>query len=687
MSRNAKIGLGLCAALTLAACCCGLAVMGLGGLLYFRASRTTGFAPTVLAPPTAAGPATPVPAARRTPTPTPAAGPTAGAPTLSPDAAPAQMAERLAAATMAPRDLRLLAQALQGGAAIPVTVADQPADHAVGTVLEFSASNDDDTQNPRFTVSARLVYKTENVYFFAERGVAVDEAEVQTLVDDFQNQTYPTNRAFFGSEWSPGVDGDPRLYILYARGLGFGILGYYYPVDEYARQAYPYSNEKEIFYINADLTGPGDRDLASTLAHEFQHMIHWNEDRNEEIWVNEGASMLAEQLNGYAPRSYAADFTVQPDLQLNAWTEDDTIPHYGAAYMFLSYFLDRFGEAATQALIAHPANGLTAVDLTLAEGGFTDPASGRPLTADDVVADWVIANYANDPELGDGRYVYTGLSNPPTAAAADTFFTCPLREQAATVAQYGTDYYQIDCAGTYTLKFAGAPSVPVVPSDPYSGQWGWWSNRGDESVATLTRAFDFAGLSTVTLNYAAWWDIEEYYDYLYLLVSTDAGATWDILQAPSMTDANPHGANFGWGYTGQSAGWQTEQVDLSAYAGQNVLVRFQYITDAGLNKNGLVLDDVAVPELNTRSDFEADGGGWEAEGFVRLENTLPQKFAVQVLRQAGGQTTLEALPLGADNRGQITLTLNRGERAVLAVTALTRYTTEAAEYRFSIEQP
>ncbi|MBL8055844.1 MAG: immune inhibitor A, partial [Anaerolineales bacterium] len=170
-------------------------------------------------------------------------------------------------------------------------------------------------------------------------------------------------------------------------------------------------------------------------------------------------------------------------------------------------------------------------------------------------------------------------------------------------------------------------------------------------------------------------------------VSLDGGQTWKILQAPGTTDDNPNGANFGWGYTGQSGRWQAAAVDLSAYAGQVVQVRFEYVTDAMLNQPGWLIDDVRVPELGYTADFEADAGGWEADGFARLENALPQRFVVQVVRQAGGQTTVEHLPLDAANQGQLSLSLARGESATVMVMALTRRTTEAAEYRLSIDAP
>ena len=97
-------------------------------------------------------------------------------------------------------------------------VSTTPANYALGDSTDFYVTNADTRESRK--LSAQLVYETQNVYFFVEKGVQVNDSDVKSLVDEFQNKTYPTNREFFGSEWIPGVDGDPRLYMLYAHGLG-----------------------------------------------------------------------------------------------------------------------------------------------------------------------------------------------------------------------------------------------------------------------------------------------------------------------------------------------------------------------------------------------------------------------------------------------------------------------------------
>jgi len=72
--------------------------------------------------------------------------------------------------------------------------------------------------------------------------------------------------------------------------------------------------------------------------------------------------------------------------------------------------------------------------------------------------------------------------------------------------------------------------------------------------------------------------------------------------------------------------WTHTQGNRSSfYAGQSILVRFQMITDDAINQPGIAIDDVRIPEIGYVSDFELDDGGWEAEGWIRMDNVLPQQ--------------------------------------------------------------
>src|SRR5690606_36871463 len=126
---------------------------------------------------------------------------------------------------------------------------------------------------------------------------------------------------------------------------------------------------------------------------------------SETSWINEGLSELATLLDGYVHTGFINQYTSNPDHQLNDWPNHDyTTPYYGAAFSFVTYFLERFGPEATQALVADPANGLDSIDNVLLLEAATDALTGEQIHADDVVLDWVITNYLGDGSVGDGRY-------------------------------------------------------------------------------------------------------------------------------------------------------------------------------------------------------------------------------------------------------------------------------------------
>ncbi|MFN8399663.1 MAG: immune inhibitor A [Anaerolineales bacterium] len=579
-------------------------------------------------------------------------------------------------------DPRVLACRLDGKCGVPEVMATSASPRSVGEQQNFWVHDLDTNENNE--VQATLRYITPHVYFWVQDDLNIDEGEMKKLVDTFENQMYPTNREFFGSEWSPGIDGDEHIYILYSRGLGFSVAGYFSSSDSTHPMIQEYSNAHEMFLFNADNTPLGGDYAYAVLAHEFQHMIHWNNDLNETSWLNEGSSELAVLLNGYETGGFDTLYISDPDLQLNDWPNDQnaTSPHYGAGFLFMTYFLDRFGEEATQALVKDPANGLDSVDDVLQQVGATDKLTGQPITADDFFMDWVLTNLLLDPSIADGRYVYNNYPAAHRASATETIYSCPQDPLLRDVHQYGVDYIAIECAGDYTINFTGSTVTGLLPADPYSGDYAFWSNKGDESDMTLTHEFDLTNASgPVELSFRTWFDIEEDWDYVYVEVSED-GETWQILTTPSGRGTDPSGNSYGWGYTGVSGDWIEEKVDLSDYAGKKVFVRFEYITDAAVNGEGFMVDDVKVDAAGYSSDFEADDGGWVAEGFVRVQNVLPQTFKLALIKSGDDKVTM--IPLNADQTAEIPVSLKSGETAYLVVTGTTRFTRELATYQIEI---
>ncbi|MBN1582934.1 MAG: immune inhibitor A, partial [Anaerolineae bacterium] len=575
------------------------------------------------------------------------------------------------------RDVRALAERLAKTGPIPEVVYETPPVYTLGESSRLWVGNVDTMEH--FSVTAVLRAVTPHLYVWVEDGLRYDQEALVRSAENFEKNIYPTNREFFGSEWSPGVDNDLHLHILHSSGehMGASVAGYYSSADEVAQLANPYSNEREMFYISLSGASPGSDFYDGVLAHEFQHMIHWANDRNEETWVNEGCSELAAYLNNYDPGGFEWLFLADPDVQLTTWAEfGDAAAHYGNSYLFMAYFLGRFGEETMQRVVAHPANGIV---------GFDQVLLSYDLRFEDVFADWLIANYA-DNVAGSTQKQYHYPDHVVGPVSVDISHDRYPVQRSSTVHQYAADYIELKGEGDVAISFSGDTQARLVPANAHSGQMMWWANRGDDSDTALTRAFDLRSLEHATLQVWMWYDIEKSWDYGYVVLSTDGGRTWDVLTGSSSTASDPNGNSFGPAYTGESGGWIQEGFDLSPYVGQEVLLRFEYVTDDAINHPGWLIDDISIPELNYLYDGESGTDGWESSGFIYSDNLVSQHYLVRLIT-FGQQMDVRVIDLDETQSGSVEL---RGlgdaiDSAVLVVSALAPVTTEVASYEYTIE--
>jgi immune inhibitor A len=573
--------------------------------------------------------------------------------------------------------------------------------YEVGATREFILTNGG--THSQDTVTAVLAYKNADVHMWVETSpdrLNLNTTALRRAADDFSSKILPTNRAFFGEEANPGVDCDPHLNILHAS-LGSTAGGYFSSSDEYPRAVRPDSNVAEMFVVNADPgfngSDPGSGAYMSALAYELQHMISFNQDHTPSLWLEQGASQLAQRLNGYADEiSTIFAFAGRPTAQLNALSESngaENSARYGGGYLFWAYLYDRFGPEVTQKAARAQERSIPGVMRALAEAGVTNPDTNQPYAFEDLFADWVIANYLGRKGIegpAHNRWNYSDTDIPPMSPATKLGGGDLPYESHDKANQFGTQYMDLHGSTPEQVSFTGSTTVPLLPMSLADGLF-WWSNRADASDARLTREFDLTKVKSATLTYRAWYRLEQDFDYGYLSVSTDGGATWKLVKTPTCVTTNPNGSNLGCGYTGPSGSgdqpeWIDEEADLTPFAGQKILVRFEVVTDAGVNREGLVIDDIQIPEIDYKDAVNgADDAGWKAEGFIRADNVLPQYWRVQViLSHDDGTTTLERIPL-TDAVGSITIDFGNGvQRAVLAVSAATQVTTEPGTYELKI---
>lgn len=529
-----------------------------------------------------------------------------------------------------------------------------PPDEQVGMERQFWVINT--SQSGYHQINARLDYVTPHLYVYVQDDAVVDYLALKQSADLFEAQTYARDRAAFGDQWSLGPDHQPRITLLNAINLG-PVGGYFSSEDEYPTAINPFSNERQMIYLNLTNARPGSASYDATLAHEFQHMIHWWARPQDPSWVNEGMSVLAQRLNGLPTDGLERAYFNAPQTPLvSGWTDDAqaNLPRYGAGFAFMDYFFEHYGgDAALRALMASSGQVPQAFDQALAHLHSHDRFA-------DVYAKFLAANLLNDPTIASGAYSYQAFPGERAHVAA-TISSYPYALATGSLAQYGSAYYDFRKPNTLgaspltlNLDFNGAPTTSIIPNAPYgAAQTEWWSNSGDNMDSTLTRTVDLRSVTAdpIHLTFDAWYNLEPGFDYTYVEASADGGVTWSSLPVTSATTANPNGENEGYGITGVSGGgpqpqWTPESVDLSAYAGTQLRLRFETVTDDAVHNAGFALDSLSIPAVNYSSDAPTDSG-WVANGWMRTNNTMPQSWSVQavVYHSNGKAPTVQRVPV------------------------------------------
>lgn len=503
---------------------------------------------------------------------------------------------------------------------------------------------------------ARLRHLSENVAWWTTDKTNVSDEEIVSAAQLFEEETLQINRLIFGQEWSPGIDNDPRIHILLVNEpLWGGYFGYFSTANEYPTAIYPYSNQREMIVVNLASVRLESTSFPGMLGHEYQHLIHWYQDPNQDLWLNEAMSELAFFLSGAPPASSAGGltnaelFALKSDIQLTSrpeirygYEDKSAYAHYGAERLFAVYLFEQFGAQFIKDLVDNPNPGVVSIQQELDQ--LEDKRQ-----FEEIYASWLLANLLNQPNLLEGQYGYQDIR--PVMPERELLRSFKGEVIADQLPPYGARYYEIRSDEDLTGTFKGATLARLTPADPASGEYAWYSNRGDESEFSLTRTFDLTGVDVATLNYKVWYELEEFYDYAYVEVSTDGGESWTILETAHGTDQNPYDRAYGVGYTGITWEWLEESLDLSPYAGQVIQLRFEVFSDFTTNRDGLQLDDIEIAEIGHFDGAEDDLGGWEARGFVRSSNFVPVDWIVWLLK-LGVPTQVERIDVGPNQSAE-----------------------------------
>lgn len=222
--------------------------------------------------------------------------------------------------------------------------------------------------------------------------------DIQSLGGEFDAVIYPKLRDIFGSENTPGVDGDPKVSILLIR-MTKDAGGYIREQDGFPREKVLGSNEREL--INLNVLHIDKQRAKAFLAHEFQHLITLNQkllqhSLQEGVWLNELRSEIAPTILGYDnPTVYRGSnlearvsaFLREPSDAILDW--ENEIKDYASVNLFGQYILDNYGRSVIAHMIRTDKVGIESFNEALSFFGFKE-------TFSDVYTNWTIAVLIND---------------------------------------------------------------------------------------------------------------------------------------------------------------------------------------------------------------------------------------------------------------------------------------------------
>lgn len=144
---------------------------------------------------------------------------------------------------------------------------------------------------------------------------------------------------------------------------------------------------------------------------------------------------------------------------------------------------------------------------------------------------------------------------------------------------------------------------------------GNYPNNSSKSI-TLLDEVDLTDAIGANLTFYAKWEIEKNYDYVQIEVSTDNGASWipqcgKYTNEGSSNNAQPTGEPL---YDGFQTDWVLEEINLSDYIGEQVLVRFQFKSDNGVREDGFYFDDLNINIVD--------------EGVLSTSDVLDSQFSI-----------------------------------------------------------
>ena len=496
----------------------------------------------------------------------------------------------------------------------------------------------------------------------------ISHAQLEYMLDEFDNTIYPVDSTVFGEPLPRGDEGQKTWILIFnIRDESYYDCTQTSYVAGYFSASESAENNKNIMHIDsydwANRTGPDTARpflYEGTFAHEFEHLIHFDIDPDEPSWVDEGLADLAGFLCGYGHSSgHVAYYMVyHPFTALTFWGSG--LEDYGASYLFQLYLWEHYGGTAfVSALVQEQSNGIEGIEKTLAAFGSRDDF-------DEIFDNWTVANYIDDTRKSGGKYGYETLDIGSIDSwgytipyVLDNFWWGP-----PDTAPFAVPSYWLGDPQPYTAQYYRFTNETEVDEFldgddfsgtlPYSGSYEWYSDAEAWAWRSFYQSFDIPA-GGATLSFQTFFEIEEDWDYGYVEVYDQDTDEWYTLNATGTVNYVAHGQDNPntpdgreptayetagrWNaFTGNSVGWIPVSMDLTPFAGHAVDLYFTTWQDGAFTLQMMYVDDIAIPEIGFFDDVEAGEDGWTSAGWFVTDGIQDNGFGVTTIDTKGVPT-------------------------------------------------
>ena len=400
--------------------------------------------------------------------------------------------------------------------------------------------------------------------------------------------------------------------------LNPGIAGYYSHSNNYPIDVHYGSNEVDIIFIDIDQIKNGEQSFLSTLTHELTHLYQSQINSYSNSWIKEGTAELITHSVGLQKELDSNIFSRPISLSnLN----NPSLQQYGYFTLFFIYLQDRFDTLNLYELLQYPNESIEGIIHYLKTNHHYQNNS------EDLLKEWGLAILNC---LIEKCHFYDDFINTTTVNDLT-------ESQVIEMLPLSLQFYKVLDPQNISIQM----SNEIINNNNEI----WWSGNGDLIDNMITFEFAINDLNNYSLSFDTYFEIEDRFDLVYLEISKDGGSSWEILSTPAMNSQSSSFYGLGSHYTNKVNDWINEEVLIGNLPiMDNLLIRFEYVTDDSVNNKGFYVKDI---KLISKEANIINPSKIYLEGFKNHTDMIPPLCILNVIHNTDekGMIVKDSIPI------------------------------------------